>query len=94
MGSSDSLKGTRRWRPTLGGKTSRIAVYMDMDWGSHRDDRRSIGAYLISIGDWVVSWKSKKQSCVALSSTETERRRNRCGWRISWEVLVTRCRDQ
>jgi len=27
----------------------------------------------------VVSWKSMKQSCVVLSSTETERRRNRYG---------------
>jgi hypothetical protein len=45
---------------------------MDADWGSHRDDRRSIGAYIVKIGCGAVSWKSKKQTCVALSSTEAE----------------------
>jgi len=66
------LKGTKTWRLKLGGKTPTIAAFTDSDWGSHRDDRRSIGAYLIKIGDGVVSWKSKKQPCVALSSTEAE----------------------
>jgi len=66
------LGGTKLWRLTLGGGTSQLAVFTDADWGSHRDDRRSVGAYLVKIGDGVVSWKSKKQSCVALSSTEAE----------------------
>jgi Reverse transcriptase (RNA-dependent DNA polymerase) len=66
------LKGTKSWRLTLGGSTSALAVYTDADWGSHQDDRRSVGAYLVKIGDGVVSWKSKKQTCVALSSTEAE----------------------
>jgi hypothetical protein len=45
----------------------------DADWGSHTDDRRSIGAHdVVKIGEGVVSWKSKKQTCVALSSTEAE----------------------
>jgi hypothetical protein len=35
-------------------------------------DRRSVGAYIIRIGAGVVRWKSKKQSCVALSSTDAE----------------------
>jgi transposase InsO family protein len=66
------LKGTRRWRLTLGGKPPQIAGFTDADWGSDRDDRRSIGAYIIKIGSGAVSWKSKKQTCVALSSTEAE----------------------
>jgi hypothetical protein len=45
---------------------------MDADWGGDRDDRRSIGAYMVKIGCGTVSWKSKKQGCVALSSTEAE----------------------
>jgi len=60
---------------TLGARSSgvlQLAVFTDADWGSHRDDRRLVGAYLIKIGDGVVSWKSKKQSCVALWSTEAE----------------------
>ena len=66
------LGGTKQWRLTLGDGTSQLAVFTNADWGSHRDDRRSVGAYLIKIGDGVVSRKSKKQSCVALSSTEAE----------------------
>jgi len=66
------LKGTRGRQPTLGGKLPNIAAYMDTDWGSNCDDRHSIGAYIIKIDTGAVSWKSKKQSCVALSSTEAE----------------------
>ena len=38
------LRGTKTWRLKLGGKTPEIATLMDADWGSPRDDRRSIGA--------------------------------------------------
>jgi len=64
---------------SLAATTPRIATYTDTDRWGHRDDLRSIGAYLIRIGDGLVSRKSKKQSCVALLSTETEHRRNRYG---------------
>jgi hypothetical protein len=60
------------WRLTLGGKSPEVATFTDADWGSSHDDRRSIGAYIINIGDGAVSWKSKKQSCVTLSSMEAE----------------------
>jgi hypothetical protein len=62
------LKGTRGWRLN----SSQIATYTGADLGSHTDDRRSIGAYVVNIGEGVASWKSKKQTCVALSSTEAE----------------------
>ena len=66
------LKGTENWCLMLGGSELALAIYTDADWGSHQDDRRSVGAYLVKIGDGVVSWKSKKQTCIALSSTEAE----------------------
>ena len=66
------LKGMKGWHLTLGGKSPEVTAFTDADWGSSCDDRRLIGAYIIKIGDGAVSWKSKKQSCIALSSTEVE----------------------
>jgi hypothetical protein len=66
------LKGMKAWCLTLGGKMQQVAAYTDMDWGSHSDDCRLIGAYIIKISDGIISWKLKKQTCVTLSSTEAE----------------------
>jgi hypothetical protein len=61
------LKGTKAWRLKLGGKAPEVAPGTDADSGSHRDNRRSIGAYIIRTGTGAVSWRSKKRSCVAFS---------------------------
>jgi len=66
------LKGTKGWRLVLGGKPAEVVGFTDADWGSDRDDRRSVGAYLFKIGGGAVSWKTKKQGCVALLSMEAE----------------------
>eukprot|EP00253_Pinus_taeda_P019708 PITA_19708 len=46
--------------------------YSDSDWAGNLDNRRSIAGYAFSIGSGVISWCSKKQSTVALSSCEAE----------------------
>ena len=66
------LKGTKGWRLVLGGEPAEVVGFTDADWGSDHDDRRSVGAYLFKISGGAVSWKTKKQGCVALSSTEAE----------------------
>jgi hypothetical protein len=66
------LKGMRRWCLTLGGKPPQIAGFTDVDWGSDCDNQWSISMYIIKISSGTVSWKSKKQLCVALSLTEAE----------------------
>lgn len=54
-------------------KTSnKIKVYSDADWGNDRDDGRSFSGYVIILGGGPVIWRSKKQSCVASSSTQAE----------------------
>ncbi|KAL0561727.1 hypothetical protein IC582_002168 [Cucumis melo] len=51
-----------------------ISAYFDVDWASNIDDRKSIAAYCVFIGNNLVSWSSKKQTVVARSSTESKYR--------------------
>ena len=46
--------------------------YSDADWAGDIDDRKSTSGYIFQIGGTAVSWRSKKQSCVALSTAEAE----------------------
>ena len=48
--------------------------YKDVDWAGHKADRRSTSRFVFSLGSGAISWSSKKQPNVALSSTETEYR--------------------
>jgi len=66
------FKRSKKRRLNLGGKSPEISVFPDAGWGSNRDDRHSIGAYIVKIGDGAVSWKYTKQSCVSLYSREAE----------------------
>ncbi|KAH7288734.1 hypothetical protein KP509_31G039100 [Ceratopteris richardii] len=51
-----------------------IKIYSDADWAGAKDDRKSTSGYLAFAGSKLVSWSSKKQPTVALSSTEAEYR--------------------
>ena len=94
------LNGTKQWLLTLRGKPPQIVVFTDADWGSHRDDRRSIGAYPIKIKDWVVSLESKNglasRSHRRKRSTWrfAKRQRNRYGWSIFFIASMFRCESQ
>lgn len=46
--------------------------YSDADWGGDLKTRRSTSGYLFNIGSGVISWSSKRQPTVALSSCEAE----------------------
>ena len=46
--------------------------YVDADWGSNPNGRKSHSGYLFTVCGGVISWASKKQSIVAFSSTEAE----------------------
>jgi len=45
--------------------------YTDANWGGSTD-RKSVGGYVFTLGSGTISWASKKQPTVALSSTESE----------------------
>ena len=64
------LAGSPNWGLYYGGQGSGSG-FTDADWGSS-DDRRSIGGYTFLLNGSAISWNSKKQSTVALSSTEAE----------------------
>ena len=49
-----------------------MAGYFDSDWAGNPDDRKSTSQYAFNIGSRVISWSSKKQPVVSLSSTEAE----------------------
>jgi len=46
--------------------------YSDADWGSNISDRRSTSGFVYFLSDAAVTWSSKKQPTVALSSAEAE----------------------
>ncbi|XP_049342680.1 uncharacterized mitochondrial protein AtMg00810-like [Solanum verrucosum] len=51
-----------------------ITAYCDLDWAACPDSRKSVSGYLVLMGDSPISWKSKKQATISLSSAEAEYR--------------------
>ena len=49
-----------------------IHGFVDADWARDLDQRRSTSGYVFNLFGGVVSWMSKKQFVVALSTTEAE----------------------
>ncbi len=72
------LKGTKDYGLEFSNKNNsinnslEITAYSDADWGGDLDGRKSTTGYFILLNDNVVSWASKKQTTVALSSAEAE----------------------
>ena len=53
-------------------RQTRAIGFSDADWAGDQNDRRSISGYIFRVGSGPISWKSKKQDCVALSTAEAE----------------------
>lgn len=67
------LKRTAEHKLTYGqSKDPVIAGYSDADWAGNHESRKSTSGYLFRAGNCAISWRSTRQTCVALSSTESE----------------------
>lgn len=66
------LKGTSHNSLTFRKGCLDINGYADADWAGNEVDRRSYTGYVFMLGHSIVSWESRKQKTVALSSTEAE----------------------
>ncbi|WKA02079.1 hypothetical protein VitviT2T_020312 [Vitis vinifera] len=54
------------------GKRSDLIGFTDSDYAGDQDNRRSTSGYVFMLGTGAVSWSSKKQPIVTLSTTEAE----------------------
>jgi len=69
------IKGTMDYGITYASDASSselFIIYSDVNYGGCKDTGCSTGSYVVKIGTGAVSWMSKCQSIVALSTTETE----------------------
>lgn len=49
-----------------------LTTFSDFDWATDLNTRRSIREYIVYLGINPISWQSKKQSSVSMSSIEVE----------------------
>ena len=73
------LKGTTHIGVMFGATSSATPLnivlqpcFTDADWAGDNTDRRSTTGYLMKVNGNTVSWTSKKQATVALSTAEAE----------------------
>ncbi len=60
------MRYTWEEQPNSNESSSELIEYSDADWGG------DISGYIFKLNGGAVSWRSKKQSCVALSTAEAE----------------------
>ena len=65
------LLGTKDWKLVYGGTNDGLEGYTDTD-GSSQEHRHAISGYVFLMNGGAISWSSKKQTLVTLSTAESE----------------------
>ncbi|KAL0386488.1 UNVERIFIED_CONTAM: Retrovirus-related Pol polyprotein from transposon TNT 1-94 [Sesamum latifolium] len=66
------LKGTSDLALCYHGGSRRLVGYSDADGSADRDERKSTSGYAFLLGGAAITWCSKKQPCISLSTMEAE----------------------
>ena len=66
------LRGTAKLKLTFGSGKLVLVGYTDSDMAGDVNNRKSTSGYLMTFSGGVVSWQSRLQKCVALSTIEAE----------------------
>lgn len=66
------LKGTLNYGLVFQKGGLEVTAYVDADWAGCDIDRKSYTGFVFKLGKSLISWESKKQKTVALSTTEAE----------------------
>ena len=70
------VEGTKDYALTLGNADDQASFdiygYADADWGTDPETRKSTTGYVFFAGRGAISWCSKRQPTIALSTTEAE----------------------
>ena len=62
-----------------------MGYYIDSNWPGFVDDKKSTFGYVFNLVSGVVTWTSKKQQAISLSSTEVEYRGTvKAGCEVVW----------
>ena len=66
------LRGTVNQVLVFKGTLQPLTGYTDADWAGDHHTRRSTSGYIFNVGSGAISWQSKRQPTVALSTCEAE----------------------
>lgn len=66
------LLGTKHWKLSYDGRTGDLLGFTDADWAGDVESRKSTSGFAFLYAGAAISWISRKQSSVTLSSMEAE----------------------
>eukprot|EP00961_Rhodomonas_salina_P271164 3663968-Rhodomonas_salina.1 len=74
------------------GQRNVLSGWVDSDYASDPDSRKSVTGYVLSMYSAPISWKAKRQDCVTLSSAESEYvAASMCGQEVVYLRALLRC---